>query len=311
MEFFRRRTNIDFLGIRKWTAIFSVVMILASIICVGVKGINWGLDFTGGYSVQLHYKAVPNLAAVRKLLSKNNVEHARVINFGSRHDVMLRIAVKTSENKTIQKQQQAKLLQRIENVFGKDASITQVSFIGSSVGKTLAQHGVLALIVALLATMAYIGLRFESRFAISAVIALMHDPILIMGIFALFQLNFDLTVLAALLAVLGYSLNDTVVVYDRIRENFKTMRKVSVVEIVNRAVNDTLSRTIMTSSLTLIVVVVLYLFGGESIHNFSLALIIGIVVGTYSSVYIAGSLAVVLGLNRLSLVPRKKDPLHD
>ncbi len=208
----------------------------------------------------------------------------------------------TQKTKSLEDAQQY-LKQQVENSL--DAQVQSVNYIGPQVGKELASNGVLAIIVAMVCILIYISARFEMKFGISACIALLHDPIVILGIFSAFQLEFDLTVLAAVLAVIGYSLNDTVVIYDRVRENFRKMRNASVVEVVNRSINDTLSRTILTSGLTMLVVVVLYLFGGSSVHNFSLALILGIVVGTYSSIYVASVVAVALGLNRESLLPKQ------
>lgn len=310
MEFFKRKTNIDFLGIRLWTAVFSCLLVVASIVSIAVKGINWGLDFTGGYQIQVTYPATPDLTLVKKQLAQAGITEAEVVTFGASNQIMIRTAPKEAMQKQVFSDQtetlQQKLKATIQKALGAHAQIVSVSYTGPEVGAALAQKGMLAMLIAVLATMLYIALRFEMRFAVSAAVALAHDPIVIMGIFSFFQLRFDLTALAAVLAIIGYSLNDTVVIYDRVRENFRKFRKASVVEVVNRAVNDTLSRTIMTSGLTLLVVVVLYFFGGPSIHNFSLALIIGVVVGTYSSIYVAGALAVKMGLNRQSFVPNKK-----
>ena len=191
------------------------------------------------------------------------------------------------------------------------ATFQSVNFVGSTVSSELAYKGILAVIVALLGTMIYIALRFEYRLAVSAAVALVHDPVLILGIFSFFHIQFDLTALAAVLTVIGYSLNDTIVVFDRVRENFRKMRRGTTVEVVNAAINQTLSRTIMTSSLTLTVVVVLFLFGGPTIHGFALALIIGIVIGTYSSIYVAGAFAVALGLSRKDLMTTAKREVED
>ena len=299
MEFFRKKTHINFLGIRYWTGALSIIMIVLCLATLWVNGLNWGLDFTGGYAVEVNYQEVPQLDHIREKLEASGIDHASVITFGSSQDVMIRFA--THAQDLSQDSLKAKLLE----VLGSKASILNLSYVGPDVGKELAESGFLAMLIAVLATMVYIGIRFESRFAISAALALAHDPIIILGVFSLFHIPFDLTALAAILAVIGYSLNDTVVVYDRIRENFTRMRKSSVMEIVNRAINDTLSRTIMTSGLTLMVVTVLFFLGGPSIHAFSLALIIGVIVGTYSSIYIAGSLSVVLGLDRSALVEQK------
>lgn len=301
MEFFSQKTNINFLGIKKWTGILSLVLVLISISALGFKGLNWGLDFTGGYQFQLEFQSAPNLEQMNQDLSKLGLQHFDIVTFGSTKDVMISIAPPHQANSQLQDEYKALVIKTFPT-----ANIISVNFVGPQVGAELAQRGMLAMVIAVIATMIYIGLRFEMRFAVSAAVALAHDPILILGIFSLFQLKFDLNALAAVLAVIGYSLNDTVVVYDRIRENFRKLRQATVTEVVNRAINDTLSRTVMTSGLTLLVVVVLFCLGGPSIHGFSLALIIGVVVGTYSSIYVAGALAVMLGLDRNALLPAKQ-----
>lgn len=309
MEFFRKKTNIDFLGIKKWTGLLSIILVLVSIGSVMIKGMNWGLDFTGGYQIQLQYQQAPDVQSIKQAMEKAGLDHIDVVTFGSTKDIMLSLAPKKDMKKQAvqagHNTEQDNLRGLVAKTLPK-ASIVSVNYVGPEVGAELAQRGILAMIVALIATMIYIGLRFEMRFALSSAIALAHDPIIIIGIFSLFQIKFDLNALAAVLAVIGYSLNDTVVVYDRVRENFRKLRKSPVSEVVNRAINDTLSRTVMTSGLTLLVVVVLFFFGGPSIHGFSLALIIGVVVGTYSSIYVAGALAVVFGLDRRALIPSAK-----
>ena len=317
MEFFGKQTNIDFLGIKVYTAILSIVLVLASIAGIAIKGLNWGLDFTGGYALEVQYPSAPDLAKVRAALSAVDFSHADVVQFGSSRDIRIVIQPKYAQhvmkNKTVNVKQQTaseKLQAMVQEALGAKASIKSVNFTGPEVGKELAETGILAMLIAVIATMIYIAMRFEMRFAISSAIALAHDPILILGVFAWFQFHFDLTALAAILAIIGYSLNDTVVVYDRVRENFKKMAKASVEHVVNRAINDTLSRTIMTSGFTLLVVVVLFYFGGPSIHYFSLALVLGVIIGTYSSIYVAGALAVVLGLSREALYPDAK-PIDD
>jgi len=309
MEFFKQKTQINFLGIRRWTYALSLVLIIASFASIAIRGINWGLDFTGGYAIQISYQAMPNLNQVRYDLKRVGIEHVDVVTFGSPRDLRITLApehgsqeVVASDNNTTQEQ----LAKTVQTALGSQAQITQVSYTGPQVGAELAQSGLLAMVVLLIAIIVYIAMRFEMRFAISSAIALAHDPIIIMGIFSFFQLRFDLTALAAVLAVIGYSLNDTVVVYDRVRENFRKMRRSTVAEVVNRAINDTLSRTIITSGLTLIVVVVLFFLGGPTMRDFSLALIIGVAIGTYSSIYVAGALAVALGLDRQALLPRVK-----
>ncbi|WP_440993850.1 protein translocase subunit SecF [Cysteiniphilum litorale] len=311
MEFFKRKTNIDFMGIRKWTAIVSIVLIGLSVIFLAVRGLNMGLDFTGGYQIQVNYNKAPSTQEVAKILARDGFPTAQVTTFGSSDSLMIKLPIQKNENNQEVINQDGQSAQqllkvKIEKSLGSQAQVTSLNYIGPQVGKELATNGLLALLVAMICIVGYIAFRFEMKFAISAGIALIHDPIIILGVFAAFQLEFTLTTLAAVLAVIGYSLNDTVVIYDRVRENFRKMRKASVIEVVNRSVNDTLSRTIMTSGLTLLVVVVLYFFGGPSLHEFSLALILGVIVGTYSSIYVAGVLAVLFGLKRESLLPPQR-----
>lgn len=314
MEFFRQKTNIDFLGIKKWAALLSLILVLASLSCLYVKGLNWGLDFTGGYEFQLQYQTAPDVNQMNQRLESLGLEHFDLVTFGSTKEIMLSISPKSHfkniQNSSANTQANIQSGQSVQDQYQSmvkqtfpDAKILSVNFVGPQVGAELAQRGMLAMVIALIAIMIYIALRFEMRFAFSAAVALAHDPILILGFFSFLQLKFDLNALAAVLAVIGYSLNDTIVVYDRIRENFRKLRQAPVIEVVNRAINDTLSRTIMTSGLTLLVVLVLFFFGGPSIHGFSLALIIGVIVGTYSSIYVAGALAVMLGLDREALLP--------
>lgn len=300
MEFFKANTRIRFMRQRHLAAVFSGILFLLSLFSLFHYGLNLGLDFTGGTKIEMTFKAPVNMQVVRDTLKTNGFLEAVVQPYTPKD-----IAIRIGPHKSIS---QKALRQRIQQ-FVPNGHIVQLNYIGAEVGKTLMTNGILAIIVSLLATMIYIALRFDYRFAISAAVALIHDPILILGIFAFFHIEFNLIALAAVLTVIGYSLNDTIVVYDRIRENFRSMRKVSPVDVVDTSVNQTLSRTIMTSGLTLIVVLVLFFFGGQMIHGFALSLIIGIVIGTYSSIYVAGSLAVALGMNRLSLMPVKKQ--HD
>ena len=308
MDFFKRETNIDFMGIRNWTALFSIILISLSIIFLVFRGLNMGLDFTGGYQIQVNYKKAPSIQVVETTLANNYLLNAQVTTFGSSDSLMIKLSSQRIEhnflviNEDGQSSQQL-LKVKLERALGADAEVISLNYIGPQVGKELATNGLLALLVAMICIVGYIAFRFEMRFAISAGISLTHDPIIILGVFSAFQLEFNLTTLAAVLAVMGYSLNDTVVIYDRVRENLRKMSKATVVEVVNRSVNDTLSRTIITSGLTLLVVSVLYFFGGPSLHEFSLALILGVIVGTYSSIYVAGVLAVSFGLKHESLLP--------
>ncbi|MCS5711018.1 protein translocase subunit SecF [Candidatus Berkiella aquae] len=307
MEFFHRETNFDFMGIRKWTALLSSIVMVVSLGLLFVKGLNFGLDFTGGTQLELRYENPVNFEDVREQLEKAGLHGAKVTQYGSARDIL----VKISNRKDVSEQQLGKLVLEALKAHQDKVELRRVEFVGSEVGENLAEQGTLAVVVSLFAMMLYIAVRFEYRFGISAAVALMHDPILILGIFSYFQIDFDLAVLAAILAVIGYSLNDTIVIYDRVRENFRKVRKGTPTEIMNLSINQTLSRTIMTSTLTLIVVVALYFLGGESLRGFSLALIIGIIVGTYSSIFVAGALALTMGLSRADLASSSKKIVDD
>lgn len=304
MEFFKRATHIDFLGIKQYTAIFSFVLLIISSIVLFQNGLTWGLDFTGGTQIQLTYgEKAADLEKIRADLSEAGFHDAVVQAYGNVNTALIRIGEK---NGVTHQEVSASIAETLP-----DAKILSEEYIGPQVGSELAVNGLLALVVAMMSTMAYIAIRFEWRFAISAIVALFHDPILILGIFSFWNIEFDLIALAAILTVIGYSLNDTIVVFDRVRENFRRYRKSNTTEIVNLSVNQTLSRTIMTSVLTLFAVVALFLFGGETVHGFALALMIGIIIGTYSSIYVAGALAVALGLERSNLLPAHREIADD
>jgi preprotein translocase subunit SecF len=298
MEWFNPNSNYDFMGWRKFNAIFSVILITISIAGLFLKGLHWGLDFTGGTQIEMSFKKTANLSQIRSQLKTAGFPEAQVMAYGNSHDVLISLAASQTDdlNKT-------KLI--LEQTFPED-KILQVNFIGPQVGNELATKGIIAVVVAMLATMVYIAFRFEYRLAMSSALALIHDPMLILGVFAWFNIEFDLKALAALLAVIGYSLNDTIVVFDRVRENFLKVRRTAAIEIMNLSINQTLSRTIMTSFLTLSVVLALLFLGGESLRGFSLALSIGIMIGTYSSIYVAGSLAIWLGLDKKDFLPKPK-----
>lgn len=297
MEFFKQNTKIPFMRQRVHAAIFSAIIFIGSIVAIATQGLTLGLDFTGGTQVQATFQKPVNISDVRKSLAEAGFTQAVVQAYSSKQ-----ISVRVSPHKELtQDQLSQKLTQALPG-----ATIGSSDYIGPQVGKQLFTDGVLALLVSLIGTMIYIALRFEYRFAVSAAIALIHDPLLIFGIFALFHLEFNIIVLTAVLTVVGYSLNDTIVVYDRVRENFRRVRKGTPLEIMDLSINQTLSRTIMTSGTTLLVVFALFFFGGPAVHGFSLALIIGIIIGTYSSIYVAGSMAIAFGLNRTSLIPAPK-----
>ena len=303
MEFFNPNSTIDFMGARKWTALFSILVFVISLSALGIHGLRWGLDFTGGTQIQVVYPQAADLSVIRASLFSAGFKEAQVISYGTSKDVLISISPRADLDQT-------RLVDQLMAAL-PGAKKQSVDFVGPQVGKELATKGALAILIALLATMIYIAMRFEYRLAFSSAVALIHDPVLILGIFAMFGIEFDLKALAGLLAVIGYSLNDTIVVFDRVRENFVKIRRTSPIEIMNISINQTLSRTIMTSVLTLFVVVALFVYGGEAIHGFALALIIGIVIGTYSSIYVAGALAVVMGLDRKDFLPSLRKELDD
>ncbi|KTD55659.1 protein-export membrane protein SecF [Legionella santicrucis] len=298
MEFFNPNSNVDFMGARRWTAIFSILIFVLSIGALTIHGLKWGLDFTGGTQIEVSYSSTADLPAIRENLAKAGFKEAQVVSYGTSKDVLISIAPREDK-------EQARLVDQVMTAL-PGASKQRVEFVGPQVGQELATKGALAVVVSLLATMIYIAMRFEYRLAVSSAVALVHDPVLILGIFAFFGVEFDLKALAGLLAVIGYSLNDTIVVFDRVRENFVKIRRATSIEVMNISINQTLSRTIMTSTLTLFVVLALFIYGGEAIHGFSLALIIGILIGTYSSIYVAGALAVAMGLDRKDFLPNQR-----
>ncbi len=301
MEFFKQNTQINFMGLRKWAAVFSLLLFIASAATLMVNGLNWGLEFTGGTEIHLAFDEPVNLADVRAKLGETHFKDVVVQSYGTTKNILIRIGGQQDmEKKTISHDIIALL---------PNATVQSVDYIGPQVGKELATNGALAMVVAIIGTAIYIALRFEYRFAISAIVALIHDPIIILGVFSFFHMEFDLISLAAILTIIGYSLNDTVVVFDRVRENFRKLRSATPAEVVNLSVNQTLSRTIITSGLTLLAVIALLLFGGPTLHGFAAALFIGILVGTYSSIYVAGAFAVALGLNRKDLMPTPKETL--
>ena len=304
MQFLKEKTNFNFMGKRKIAALFSGLLIIASLASLLIQGLNFGIDFTGGTMIELAYEEEANLENIRGILQQNGYEDALVQNFGSIHEVLIRLPIIESQNMAELSNRVVETLQA-QNTTALD--VRRVEFVGPQVGEELTEQGGLAMLYALIGILIYVSFRFEYRFAIGSVMALVHDVVITLGFFSILQLQFDLTVLAALLAVIGYSLNDTIVVFDRIRETFLRMRKGDSEEIVNRALNDTLSRTLMTSITTLLVVTSLFVFGGEVIHAFSIALMLGILVGTYSSIYIASNTVLSMGISKADLMPVVKD----
>jgi len=306
MEFFRHNTKIDFMAQRKWAALLSVIVIALSFASFAFYGLAWGLDFTGGTQVQLSYEQPADLAAIHDNLEKAGFGDAIIISYGTSKDVLVSLVPKDKAESSQDVKAQAEVVKQVLAAL-PGAKMEQVNYVGPQVGAEMASKGLLAIIVALCGTMIYIAIRFGWYFAISSTVALLHDPIIIVGVFSFFRIEFNLISLAAVLTVIGYSLNDTIVIYDRVRENFRKLRKADTLDVLNMSINQTLSRTIMTSVLTLTVVLALFFLGGTLLYGFSLALMIGIVVGTYSSIYVAGSLAVSLGLDRHHLVPALKE----
>lgn len=303
MQIFKNTPNFDFMGKRKLALVFSLTLIIISIFSIATRGLNFGLDFTGGTLIEVGYAQDADLIKLRGSLEKAGFNDAVVQHFGTAKDVLIRIA---PNGETVQSDLADKVLRTLK-ADDDTVEMRRQEFVGPQVGDELRDDGGLAMIIALACILVYVMARFEYRLALGSIAALIHDVIITLGCFALFQWDFDLTVLAAVLAVIGYSLNDTIVVFDRIRENFRLIRKGTNIEVINTSLNQTLSRTMMTSVTTLMVVVAMFLFGGELIHAFSQALIVGILIGTYSSIYVASSTAISLNVTRESLMPVEKE----
>jgi preprotein translocase subunit SecF len=310
MEFFKKTTTIDFMRARWITAAVSAILVIGSLVSLAINGLHLGLDFTGGVQLELKYAQPADLGQIRSQLSHAGFIDNEVKTYGSTQDVLVTLPplaiAKNSSAQGAQEQLQNKVLTALPG-----AQLQSFDVVGAEVGKELFTKGALAFFISILGTLVYIAFRFEWRFGVSAILALIHDPLLIIGMFSLFHIQFDLISLAAVLTVIGYSLNDTIVVFDRVRENFRKVRRGEPIDIMNLSINQTLSRTIMTSGLTLLAVLALLIYSGPVLFGFSLALLIGIVVGTYSSIYIAGALALVLGLKRADFLPKKKEAVDD
>lgn len=302
MNFFKRDTHIDFMTHRRRAALLTLLLMVASAGVLLFRGLDLGLDFTGGTLVEVGYPEAVELSEVRSTLATAGYDNAVVQTFGSARDVMIRLAPDAGAGDSLSNAVLDTL--RADN---PDAVLRRVEFVGPQVGEELAEKGGLALLYALGGILIYVAFRFEYRFAIGAVAAVVHDIVVTLGLFAAIGMTFDLTVLAALLAVIGYSLNDTIVVFDRVRENFVRVRKGSAAEIANLSINQMLPRTLVTSATTLLVLIALVVLGGELIRGFALTLIIGVLVGTYSSIYVASSAALGLGVSKEDLVPPPKE----
>ena len=298
----REQKIYNFMGPRKILAGLSLILILLSITSLSVNGLKFGLDFTGGSLVEVGYENAADLSKVRNTLEQAGYEDVIVQTFGSANDVLIRLG-QTHDPKLgdtiVSKLQASEPDQNLE--------LRRNEFVGSQVGEELREQGGLGMVVALAMIMVYLAFRFQLKFSIGAVIALVHDVTIVLGLFSFLQIEFDLTVLAAILAVIGYSLNDTIVVYDRIRENFRILRKCEPDDVMNIALTHTLSRTLMTSFTTLLVLIALAIFGGETVFGFAVALLAGIVVGTYSSIYIAANILLMLKVTKEDLIPPPKE----
>lgn len=299
MQFFNKPTHIDFMGKRRLALILSTTLIVLSLTAITMRGFNFGIDFTGGTLIEVGYPQPADLNGIRAALAARDYGDAMVQHFGTASEVLIRLAPREGVSSATLSDNVIAAL-RGEN---SAVEMRRQEFVGPQVGEELIDDGGLAVLYSLFGILVYVMLRFEWRFAVGSVAALAHDVVIVLGLFALLQLEFDLTVLAALLAVIGYSLNDTIVVFDRIRENFRLMRKGSAREIIDQSLNQTLSRTLLTSLTTLLVLAALFLFGGELIHGFASALIAGVVVGTYSSIYVASTTTLGLGISKEDLMP--------
>ncbi len=327
MQFFKNVTTIDFLGRQKSAFVLSIVLIVCSIASLGIRGLNLGIDFTGGTLVELAYERSVNPSDVRTTLSNAGIEDGVVQYFGTSKDILIRLPVDPDQATA---EQSSTVVGALRDEVGEQLAespegglqqcvspagavsdcqiqMRRVEFVGPQVGGELTEKGGLAMLYALIGILIYVAIRFEWRFAVGSVVALIHDVLITLGIFSFLAIEFSLPVLAAILAVIGYSLNDTIVVFDRIRENFRKMRKGQSIEIMNRSINQTLPRTILTSLTTLLVVVTLIVAGGEIIKGFAIALLIGVIVGTYSSIFVASPTVLFLGISREDMLPVQKE----
>jgi len=304
MQFLKKTTNIDFLSLsrRRIALAISAIVVIMSLVSLGMRGLNFGIDFTGGIVIEAGYSGPADLERTRSALAQAGLGAAQVQSFGTAADVLVRLP--PAEGKEAMSLSD-RAIEAIKSV-DAGAEIRRTEAIGPQVGRELAEKGATAILMTLLFIGLYVVMRFQWKFSVGAILAALHDPFVVVGFFAVTQMTFDLSVLSAILAVIGYSLNDTVVVFDRVRERLLSMRKAPPIEVMNTAINETLSRTLMTSGTTSIVVVALLLFGGEALRGFATALVIGILVGTYSSIYVAGAAALDLGLSQRDLMPPEK-----
>ncbi|MFK8077359.1 MAG: protein translocase subunit SecF [Granulosicoccus sp.] len=304
MRSFINNTNFDFMGRYKLALIVSSLLLAVSVISIAVRGLNFGIDFTGGYTIEVGYEKAPDLSVIRAALATADLPDSQVQTFGASTEVLIRMAPKEGFTGASVSTEVLRVLAKASE---SEVTMRRVEFVGPQVGEELREKGGLAVLAALFGIVLYIWFRFEKKFSVGSVLALVHDVFITVGFFALFQIEFDLTILAALLAVIGYSLNDTIVVFDRIRENFVLMRSGTPAEVMNQSINQTLSRTVITSFTTLLVLSSLFIFGGQIIHGFALALILGVLIGTYSSIFVASIAVLRLGITKEDLMPVEKE----
>ncbi|QMV13505.1 protein translocase subunit SecF [Vibrio spartinae] len=298
-QILKAKQAINFMRWSKFAFVLSALLIVASIVTISTKGFNWGLDFTGGTLIEVSFEQPADLQQVRGALEAKGFGDATVQNFGSAKDVMVRLRPRDNVAGEALGNQ---IISAINTATGQHVEMRRIEFVGPNVGDELTEAGGMAILISLLCILMYVSMRFEWRLSAGAVLALAHDVTITLGVFSLLQIEVDLTIVAALLTVVGYSLNDTIVVFDRIRENFRKMRKGESDEVMNNSITQTLSRTLITSATTLFVVIALFVKGGAMIHGFALALLLGITVGTYSSIYVASALALKLGIKREHLL---------
>jgi preprotein translocase subunit SecF len=300
MQILQLKETVAFMSYRKVAMAFSVLLMIASIVSLSMNKLNFGLDFTGGTLIEVGFEEAADLKKLRQIMAENGFDDAKVQFYGSSRDVVIRLGLREDVKAEMLGNE---VLAILESGSGQKVDMRRIEFVGASVGDELAEQGGLAMLTALICILVYVAFRFEWRFAVGSVVALFHDVLLTLGLFSVLKLEFDLTVLAAILAVIGYSLNDTIVVSDRIRENFRKLREVLPEEVINISLTQTLSRTFITSITTLLVLAALFFKGGALIHGFATALLFGVFVGTYSSIYVASLVALGLGISREDLIP--------
>ena len=307
MELIKTRLHIDFMSLRLGAALLSVVLVVGALLSLGLQGLNLGVDFTGGTLIELSYEKTAPVDEIRGILEGSEFAGGTVQEFGSVNEVLIRIAPQAELDSSEISNRVVDLLRGADHA----VDLRRAEFVGPQVGKELTENGMLAMVYALLGILVYVAVRFQFRFSVGAIIALVHDVLITMGFFSVTRMEFDLSVLAAVLAVVGYSLNDTIVIYDRIRENFLSLRDRAPIDVINASLSQTLNRTLMTSLTTMLVLLSLFFLGGAIIHGFAAALIVGVLVGTYSSLFVASPVLLAMGLTEQHLLPVQKERFDD